>query len=160
MRDRQRAFERKGDATMRVMVLIRASRESEAGDLPSEQLLAEMGAFNEALVEAGVMVGGDGLKPTSAGARVRFSGTVRAVERGPFPVQESIAGYWIWEVASLDDAIAWAKRCPNPTGTESAIEIRPVYGDEDFGEAFTPELREQEARLRAQLAEQQGEDLA
>ena len=142
---------------MRVMVLIKASQESEAGVLPSEQLLTEMGAFNEELVKAGVMLAGDGLKPSSAGARVRFSGSRRTVTHGPFAeTTELIAGYWIWQVESLDEAIEWAKRCPNPMGGESEIEIRPIFEAEDFGEALTPELREQEERLRAQVAAQQG----
>ncbi len=142
---------------MRVMVLIKANEDSEAGVMPSEQLLTEMGAFNEELVKAGVMLAGDGLKPSSAGARVRFSGSQRTVIDGPFAeTKELIAGYWIWQVASLDEAIEWAKRCPNPTGVESEIEIRPIFEAEDFGEAFTPELREQEERLRAQTAARQG----
>ncbi len=137
---------------MRVMVMIKANEESEAGVMPSEQLLREMGAFNEELVKAGVMLAGDGLKPSSAGARVRFSGSQRTVIDGPFAeTKELIAGYWIWQVASLDEAIAWVKRCPNPMGVESEIEIRPLFEAEDFGEEFTPELREQEERLRAQM---------
>lgn len=136
---------------MRVMVQVRASEETEAGVLPTEAQFAEMGAFNEALAAAGVLVEGDGMKPSAQGARVRFSGPDRSVERGPFPVNEVIAGYWIWEVASLEEAIAWARRCPNPTGEESTLEIRPFYGAEDFGEAFTPELREREDRLQAEL---------
>ena len=142
---------------MRVMVLIKADQDSEAGVMPSEQLLTEMGAFNEELVKAGVMLAGDGLKPSSAGARVRFAGSQRMVTHGPFAeTTELIAGYWVWQVASLDEAIEWVKRCPNPMGVESEIEIRPLFEAEDFGEAFTPELREQEERLRAQLAGQQG----
>ena len=142
---------------MRVMVIVKADEDSEAGILPSEQLLTEMGAYNEELVKAGIMLDGDGLKPSSAGARVRFSGSQRTVIDGPFAeTKELIAGYWIWQVESLDEAIAWVKRCPNPGGVESEIEIRPFFEAEDFGEAFTPELREQEDRLRAQLAEQQG----
>ncbi len=142
---------------MRVMVLIKADQDSEAGVMPSEQLLTEMGAFNEELVKAGVMLGGDGLKPSSAGARVRFSGSKRTVIDGPFAeTKELIAGFWIWQVGSLDEAIEWVKRCPNPMGVESEIEIRPLFEAEDFGEAFTPELREQEDRLRAQVAAQQG----
>ncbi len=143
---------------MRVMVLIKANEDSEAGVMPSEQLLTEMGAFNEELVKAGVMLAGDGLKPSSAGARVRFSGSQRTVTDGPFAeTKELIAGYWIWQVESLDEAIEWVKRCPNPMGVESEIEIRPLVEAEDFGEEFTPELREQEDRLRAQVEAQQPE---
>jgi hypothetical protein len=150
-------MESEGDSTMRVMVLIKADQDSEAGVMPSEQLLTEMGAFNEELVKAGVMLDGDGLKPSSAGARVRFSGSQRTVTDGPFAeTKELIAGYWIWQVGSLDEAIEWVKRCPNPMGSESEIEIRPLAEAEDFGEAFTPELREQEERLRAEVAAQQG----
>ena len=142
---------------MRVMVLIKATEDSEAGVMPSEQLLTEMGAFNEELVKAGVMLDGDGLKPSSAGVRVRFSGEKRTVIDGPFAeTKELIAGYWIWQVASLDEAIEWVKRCPNPMLGESEIEIRPIVEAEDFGEAFTPELREQEGRLRERLATQPG----
>ena len=142
---------------MRVMVIIKANEDSEAGVMPSEQLLTEMGAFNEELVKAGVMLDGDGLKPSSAGARVRFSGSQRTVIDGPFvETKELIAGYWIWKVESLDEAIEWVKRCPNPMGGESEIEIRPIFEAEDFGEEFTPELREQEERLRAQLSARQG----
>ena len=142
---------------MRVMVIIKADADSEAGVMPSEQLLTEMGAFNEELVKAGVMLAGDGLTPSSAGARVRFSGSRRTVTDGPFAeTKELLAGYWIWQVASLDEAIEWVKRCPHPMGVESEIEIRPIFEAEDFGEAFTPELREQEARVWAQAAAQQG----
>jgi hypothetical protein len=142
---------------MRVMVIVKANEESEAGVMPSEQLLREMGAFNEELVKAGVMLDGDGLKPSSEGARVRFSGSQRTVIDGPFvETKELIAGYWIWQVESLDEAIEWVKRCPNPMSGESEIEIRPIFEAEDFGEEFTPELREQDERLRAQLAAQQG----
>jgi hypothetical protein len=142
---------------MRVMVMIKANEDSEAGVMPSEQLLKEMGAFNEELVKAGVMLDGDGLKPSSEGARVRFSGSQRMVIDGPFvETKELIAGYWIWQVKSLDEAIEWVKRCPNPMEGESEIEIRPIFEAEDFGEAFTPELREQEERLRAQLSARQG----
>lgn len=141
---------------MRVMVQVRASDDTEAGVLPTEAQMAEMGEFNEALAAAGVLVEGDGMKPSSAGARVRFSGTERRVERGPFPREEVIAGYWIWNVASLDEAIAWAKRCPNPTGHDSTLEIRPFFEAEDFGEAFTPELREREERLQAELEARRG----
>ena len=140
---------------MRVMVIIKANEDSEAGVMPSEQLLTEMGAFNEELVKAGVMLDGDGLKPSSAGARVRFSGSQRTVIDGPFAeTKELIAGYWIWQVQSLDEAIEWVKRCPNPMEGESEIEIRPIFEAEDFGAEFTPELREQEERLRAQLTAQ------
>jgi hypothetical protein len=142
---------------MRVMVIIKANEDSEAGVMPSEQLLTEMGAFNEELVKAGVMLDGDGLKPSSAGARVRFSGSQRTVIDGPFvETKELIAGYWIWQVESLDEAIEWVKRCPNPMSGESEVEIRPIFEAEDFGEQFTPELREQEERLRAQLSARQG----
>jgi hypothetical protein len=143
---------------MRVMVMIKANEDSEAGLMPSEQLLTEMGAFNEELVKAGVMLDGDGLKPSSEGARVRFSGSQRTVIDGPFvETKELIAGYWIWQVESLDEAIEWVKRCPNPMGGESEIEIRPFFEAEDFGKEFTPELREQEERLRAQLSAKQDE---
>ena len=142
---------------MRVMVLVKANHDSEVGVMPSEQLLTEMGAFNEELVKAGVMLDGDGLKPSSAGARVHFSGSRRMVTHGPFAeTNELIAGYWIWRVESLDEAIEWVKRCPNPMEGESEIEIRPLFEADDFGEAFTPELREREERLRAQLEAQQG----
>jgi len=140
---------------MRFVVLIKATRDSEAGVMPSEQLLAEMGRFNEELVKAGVMQAGEGLHPSSKGARVRFSGPERRVIDGPSAeTKELIAGFWIWKCASLQEAIAWVKRCPNPMPGESEIEIRQVFEAEDFGEAFTPELREQEERLRAQVAKQ------
>jgi hypothetical protein len=139
---------------MRVMVIVKATEESEAGVMPSEQLLTEMGAFNEELVKAGVMLAGEGLKPSAAGARVRFSGSQRTVIDGPFAeTKELIAGFWIWEVASLDEAIAWVKRCPNPMEGESEIEIRQVFEAEDFGPELTPELRQQEERLRAQTVQ-------
>ena len=142
---------------MRVMVLVKANEESEAGVMPSEELFREMGAFNEELVKAGVMLAGDGLTPSSAGARVRFSGAKRTVIDGPFiETKELIAGFWIWQVESLDEAIEWVKRCPNPMSGESEIEIRPIFETEDFGEAFTPELRAQEERLRAEVAAQHG----
>jgi hypothetical protein len=141
---------------MRVMAIVKANQDSEAGVMPSEQMLTEMGAFNEELVKAGVMLDGDGLKPSSAGARVHFSGEKRMVTDGPFAeTKELIAGYWIWQVKSLDEAIEWAKRCPNPTGAEGQIELRPLFEADDFGAEFTPELREQEERLRAQLEAQQ-----
>ena len=137
---------------MRCMVLIKANKDSEAGVMPSEQLLREMGNFNEELVKAGIMLGGEGLRPSSKGARVHFSGTKRTVIDGPFSeTKELIAGYWIWQVKSMDEAIAWAKRIPNPTGEESIVEIRQVGEAEDFGAEFTPELRQQDERLRAQI---------
>lgn len=135
---------------MKVMVLVKATEDSEAGVMPSEQLLTEMGQYNEALVKAGIMLAGEGLHPSSKGARVHFSGTNRSVTDGPFAeTKELIAGYWIWQVQSMDEAIAWVKRCPNPMPGESAIEIRPIFTAEDFGESFTPELRQQEERIRA-----------
>lgn len=141
---------------MRVMVMVKATAESEAGVMPSEEMFTAMGAFNEELVKAGILVDGDGLKPSSAGARVRFSGPKRTVIDGPFiETKELVAGYWIWQVESLEEAIEWVKRCPNPMNEESEIEIRPFFEAEDFGEAFTPELREQEERLRKQLAARQ-----
>lgn len=143
---------------MRVMVIVKASKESEAGEMPSVELLTEMGKFNEELVKAGIMLDGDGLKPSSAGARVRFSGKDRLVIDGPFAeTKELIAGYWVWKVDSLEQAIDWVKRCPNPMEGESEIEIRPFMEAADFGEAFSPELQEQEQRLRAMAAEQQGQ---
>lgn len=136
---------------MKVMVIVKASKDSEAGVMPSEQLLAEMGAFNEELSNAGVLLAGEGLHPSSKGVRVRFSGADRTVIDGPFAeTKELIAGYWMWQVNSMDEAIAWAKRCPNPHPGESELEIRPVFEMEDFGEAMTPELREQEQRTREQ----------
>ena len=138
---------------MRFMVIVKATPDSEAGVMPSEQLLAEMGRYNEELVKAGVMQNGDGLHPSSKGARVRFSGKDREVIDGPFAeTKELIAGYWIWQVKSKQEAIEWVKRCPNPMpGTEAEIEIRQVYEAEDFGAEFTPQLREQEERVRAQM---------
>ena len=137
---------------MRVMVMVKATEQSEAGVMPSEQLLADMGRFNEELVKAGVMLAGEGLHPSSRGARVRFSGKDRSVVDGPFAeTRELVAGFWLWQVRSLDEAIEWVKRCPNPHEGPSEIEIRPVFEAEDFGEEFTPELREQEQRLREQL---------
>jgi hypothetical protein len=140
---------------MRVMVIVKASPESEAGEMPSEQLLTEMGAYNEELVKAGIMLAGDGLHPSSRGKRVRFSGKNRTVIDGPFAeTKELIAGYWIWQVKSMDEAVEWVKRCPNPMMSDSEIEIRRVFEAEDFGAEFTPELREQEDRLRAQIEKQ------
>jgi hypothetical protein len=136
---------------MKVMVIVKASKDTEAGVMPTEQLLKEMGDYNEQLVKAGIMLGGEGLHPSSKGARVRFSGTHRTVIDGPFAeTRELVAGYWLWRVNSMQEAIEWAKRCPNPTGAESMLEIRPLFEAADFGEEFTPELREQEERLRAQ----------
>jgi hypothetical protein len=138
---------------MRVMILIKADKDSEAGVMPDEKLLRDMGNFNEELVKAGIMLAGEGLHPSSKGARVKFSGDKRTVVDGPFAeAKELVAGFWIWQVKSLDEAIEWVKRCPNPTGGESEIEIRPVFEASDFGAEFTPELREQEERLRAQIA--------
>jgi hypothetical protein len=138
---------------MRFIVLVKASPESEAGVMPSAELLAAMGKFNEELVDAGVMQAGEGLHPSSKGARVRFSGTDRKVIDGPFAeTKELVAGFWIWKCASLQEAIEWLKRCPNPMPGESEIEIRQIFEAEDFGDVLTPELREQEARLRAKVS--------
>jgi hypothetical protein len=140
---------------MRVMVMVRANRNTEAGVMPSEELLTAMGRYNEELVNAGMLLAGEGLHPSSKGARVRFSGDTRTVVDGPFAeTKELIAGYWLWKVSSLQEAIEWAKRCPNPTEGESELEIRQVFEAEDFGAEFTPELREQEARVFAKAAEQ------
>jgi hypothetical protein len=139
---------------MRVMVIVKASKESEAGVMPSQKLLTEMGKFNEELVKAGVMLAGDGLQPSSKGKRVRFSGDKRTVIDGPFTeTKELIAGYWLWQVRSMEEAVEWLKRCPNPHEEESEIEIRQVFEAEDFGPEFTPELREQEERIRAQMGQ-------
>jgi hypothetical protein len=141
---------------MRFMLMVKADESTEAGVLPDEQLLADMGRYNEELVKAGVLLAGEGLQPSSKGARVKFSGTKRSVIDGPFTeTKELIAGFWLIQVKSKEEAIEWVKRCPNPLDGESVIEIRQVFEAEDFGEAFTPELREQEARIRAQAAEQQ-----
>jgi hypothetical protein len=137
------------------MVIIKATADSEAGVMPSKQLLTEMGQFNEELVKAGVMQAGEGLHPTSKGKRVRFSGTERIVLDGPFAeTKELIAGFWLWKVKSMEDAVEWVKRCPNPMDGESEIEIRQIFEAEDFGQEFTPELREQEERLRAEIEKQ------
>jgi len=140
---------------MRFMIIVKASKDSEAGKLPSQELLVAMGKYNQDLVNAGVLVGGEGLQPSCKGARVRFSGDRRTVIDGPFPeTEELIAGYWLWQVQSKEEAIEWVKRCPNPMpGTEAEIEIRQVFENEDFGAELTPELREQEERLRAQAAQ-------
>jgi hypothetical protein len=135
------------------MIIVKASKDSEAGVMPDEKLLAAMGKFNEELAKAGVMLAGDGLHPSSKGARVRFSGTKRSVIDGPFAeTKELIAGFWMWQVKSKEEAIEWVKRCPNPMREDSEIEIRQVFEAEDFGAEFTPELREQEQRVRAQVA--------
>ena len=140
---------------MRFMVMVRATADSEAGVMPSEQMFAEMGRYNEELVKAGVMQAGEGLQPSSKGARVRFSGKDRKVIDGPFAeTKELIAGYWIWQCKSLAEAIEWAKRCPNPMPGDSDLEIRQIFEAEDFGAEFTPELRAQEERLRAGIATQ------
>ncbi len=137
---------------MRFMILIKATRDSEAGVMPDPGLLTEMGRFNEELANAGILLAGEGLHPSSRGARVRFSGKDRMVVSGPFPETEHlIAGFWLWKCDSLADAIAWVKKCPNPMMVDSDIEIRQVFEMEDFGAAMTPELREQENRLRAEL---------
>ena len=140
---------------MRFMVIVKATKDSEAGALPDQKILAEMGKFNEELVKAGIMLAGEGLQPSSKGARVRFSGSKRTVIDGPFTEsKELIAGFWLWQVKSLEEAIEWVKRCPNPHPGESEIEIRQVFEAADFGAEFTPELREQEERLRAQIEKQ------
>jgi hypothetical protein len=133
---------------MRVMVIVKASKASEAGEMPDEKLLRDMGRFNEELANAGIMLAGEGLHPTSKGKRVRFSGANRSVVDGPFAeTKELIAGFWIWKVKSMEEALEWAKRCPNPHPGESEIEIRPIFEEDDFGAEFTPELREQERRV-------------
>jgi hypothetical protein len=138
---------------MRFMVMVKATPLSESGALPDQKLLADMGKFNEELVKAGVMLAGEGLHPSSKGARIRFSGTKRTVIDGPFAeTKELVAGFWLWQVKSREEAIEWVKRCPNPFPGESEIEIRQVYEAEDFGAEFTPELRAQEERLRAEVA--------
>ena len=141
---------------MRVMVIVKATNDSEGGSLPDPKLLEDMGNFNEELVKAGIMLAGEGLKPSSEGVRVKFSGKDRLVTDGPFPeTKELIAGFWLWQVKSLDEAIEWVKRCPNPMEGESEIEIRPVFETEDFGDNLTPEVRAQEERLRQQIADKQ-----
>ncbi|HYV06207.1 MAG TPA: YciI family protein [Blastocatellia bacterium] len=141
---------------MRVMVIIKANKDSEAGVLPEEKSLGEMMKYNEELVNAGVMLAGEGLHATSKGKRVRFDGGKTTVSDGPFAeTKELIAGFWMWKVNSMEEAIEWVKRCPNPMNTPSEIEIRPVFEAEDFGEEFTPEMRELEARLREKIEKQQ-----
>jgi hypothetical protein len=142
---------------MKVMVIVKATKASEAGEMPSQQLLTDMGNFNEELVKAGVMLVGEGLHPSRSGARVRFSGKERMVIDGPFTeTKDLIAGFWLWKVKDLDEAIAWVKRCPNPHEGECEIEIRPVFEADDFGEAFTPELRAQEERVMAEAKRNAG----
>lgn len=135
---------------MRVMVIVKADKNTEAGVMPTTEELTAMGNYNEELVKAGVMLAGEGLQPSAKGARVYFDGNKRTVVDGPFTeAKELVAGFWLWQVKSLDEAIEWAKRCPNPTGEQSQLELRPVFEAADFGEAFTPELQQQEERLRA-----------
>jgi hypothetical protein len=142
---------------MRVMVLIKANEDSEAGKMPSQELLSQMMSFNEELVKSGVMLAGDGLHPSARGVRIVFSGADRSVVDGPFAeTKELIAGYWIWQVKDLDEAIEWAQRIPNPTGDDGIVEIRPVFEAEDFGDEFTPELREKEQELRARTEQRAG----
>ena len=138
---------------MRVMVIVKASKESEAGTLPDTEILTQMGKYNEQLVKAGIMLAGEGLQPTSKGKRVVFSGSKRTVVDGPFTEsKELIAGYWMWQVRSMEEAVEWLKRCPNPHNEETSVEIRPVFESCDLGENFTPELRERDERLREQIA--------
>lgn len=142
---------------MRVMVMVKATASSEAGEMPSTEMLAAMGRFNEELVQAGVMVSGEGLHPSARGKRVRFLGSGRQVIDGPFAeTKELVAGFWIWQVASMDEALQWAQRCPNPMPVDSELEIRPVFEADDFGAELTPELRAQEDRLRDELASRKG----
>jgi hypothetical protein len=139
---------------MKIMVLVKATQDSEAGVLPTQELLTAMGEFNESLVKAGILLAGEGLRPSRLGKRVRFSGKTRTVTDGPFTeTKELVAGFWIWQVRSIEEAVEWVKRCPNPMLTDSDIEIRPVFGPEDFGEAMTPELKAQEADQRRRTAE-------
>ena len=137
---------------MKVMVFVKATKDSEAGVMPSQQLLADMTKFNEELVKAGIMVDGNGLKPSSAGKRVRFDGSSRTVIDGPFAeTKELVAGYWVWNVKSMDEAVEWLKRCPNPHDEAGEVEIRPMFESDDFGENFTPELRDREQKLMAEI---------
>ncbi|MCG4455700.1 MULTISPECIES: YciI family protein [unclassified Pseudomonas] len=146
---------------MRFMVIVKATADSEAGVMPSEELLAAMGRYNEELAEAGVMLAGEGLQPSAKGVRVKFSGDQRSVTEGPFmETKELIAGFWIFQVSSLQECIEWVKRCPNPMPGESEIEIRQLFEAEDFGAEFTPYLREQEARIRARIDPHDGEELS
>lgn len=138
---------------MRFLVIVKASKDSEAGVMPSQELLTAMGNYNEALVKAGVMLAGEGLHPSAKGKRVRFAGSTRIVIDGPFAeTKELVAGFWLWKCASMDEAVALLKKCPNPHPDECEVEIRPIFSAEDFGEAFTPELRAQEDRQREQAA--------
>jgi hypothetical protein len=142
---------------MKVMVIVKATKASEAGEMPSQQLLNDMGKFNEELVKAGIMLAGEGLHPSSKGARVRFSGKSRTVIDGPFTeTKELIAGFWLWKVSSFQEALDWVKRCPNPHEEECELEIRPLFEIEDFGDLATPEFRERDARLRAQVENKRG----
>ena len=143
---------------MKVMVIVKATKNSEAGVMPTETLLADMGKFNEELVKAGIMLAGEGLQPSAKGKRIQFAGGKRTVVDGPFAeTKELIAGYWIWQVRSMDEAVEWARRCPDPMpGEEGELEIRPIFEAEDFGKEFTPELRAQEDRLRREIERQQG----
>ena len=141
---------------MRVIVMVKASKESEAGVMPDEKMLTEMGKYNEELVKAGIMLAGEGLHPSSRGKRVRFSGTKRSVVDGPFAeTKELVAGYWLWQVKSMDEAVEWLKKCPNPHNEDSEVEIRQVFEADDFGAEYTPELRAQEQRLRDQIEARQ-----
>jgi hypothetical protein len=143
---------------MKVMVIVKATRNSEAGQMPSEKLLADMGKYNEELVKAGVMLAGEGLHPSSKGKRVRFAGSKRTVVDGPFAeTKELIAGFWIWQVRSMEEALEWVRRCPDPMpGEESELELRPIFEAEDFGEAYTPEVRAQEERIRDEIERRKG----
>jgi hypothetical protein len=149
---------KKGNINMKVMVIVKATKNSEAGVMPSEQLLTEMGKFNEELVKAGIMQAGEGLHPSSKGKRVQFSGGKKLVVDGPFAeTKELIAGFWMWKVKSMEEAVEWARRCPDPMpGEDAELELRPVFEAEDFGAEFTPELREQEERLRSEIERQHG----
>jgi hypothetical protein len=138
---------------MKVMVIVKATANSEAGEMPSEELLAAMGKYNEQLVEAGIMLAGDGLQPSAKGKRIKFSGSERTVIDGPFTeTKELVAGYWLWQVRSMEEAVEWARRCPDPMpGEEGMLEIRPLFEADDFGEAYTPELRARDERMRAEI---------
>jgi len=151
------ALKQREISKMRFMILVKANQDSEAGIMPSQQLLTEMGQFNEELTKAGIMLAGEGLQPSSKGVRVKFSGKQRTVTDGPFTeTKELVAGFWIWQVKSKEEAIEWVKRCPNPTGDGGVIEIRQLFEAEDFGTEFTPELREQEERVRAEAEKLKG----